>query len=1637
MASFNVTAVDVVDLDAMNITDTFPEASSFDLDMSSSYNHSYTDSFSGIPAAQQALWDDGQLTMNTSRIQYAIATSPMSSFNNSANTSFNQGFLPSPSASSSNPSGRHLQVPSASPHQHHLHHQHHLQRTLYHQQGHALHPLAQQLDYDIESNYSRHTGEGARSGGEDDSFQPAWETAKDRENGAGSGLPSGIMTPNNFDLDHRDESPLLLYQDSVEANLSRGEGNSLSLFARLGNESELSYDLFKEELDAEETRDRSRLLGLDPSDPLLLSSSPFPGMSQDNSPLRVSTVPNMPTAFGPPPPGSQISQQQQPFRNEIFDKEFMASLRTPLVPQPPPPLESALKKQHFFDDLHKIPEPVYNYENTIDIVRHKSHDDGPAAHPSQLLKDTETGGSSKTENEAYKQALKSFFDSLKVADPIKTPHKFAPQPLPILWNEPKLRSKKLPNLDLDDYNKKSSTSSPTTSAFSPALSTLSAASAATQAAMTTLSKVRSAKAMAESNSSGIENGSKTGLGSSKGSMAHAALSSTLDTPAPAPASAPGPPLTLAPEPLPTSQSSKHASTSSSPPQNRVVPGFGLAGLEKESNQGPPDPMMTPNAEISGSANHHNRHQPPVLPASALSSSSLASLASSTGSVARRGSIRRPESGVTLPSETQNAPFSTPLGSGTTYTTTASGTIKLRPSPLALRSTNVDVDNGFAVGDMGESGHERPFSGAEDENEYLSRQLRPPAAINPSRLPGAGGPALRKRGPLNQDMFQQQDSAGTTTETGSDLQEGPYQPQDKDLTKPSSTTTMPASAQQVQQLQQQESMTGSATISRRGSARLSANILPESLTALNNHAMFEEQAHRRNSEQLQLQVQPQQQTKFSDGGLPTPTSATTVAVLPTTTTAAVSSSVTSPPTAVMTDTAALATPTTATTTTAATLSLPTPSSAASIDHKIPSVGGVGTTQSLGRNFAARYGRSGSGSSASSAGGGDTGSHMNDPMGTNSPTTPTTATTGLGIGGVNPYGTLTGSRAARQGLMSGHSQNRSSLGAGATSPSLQRMYSEEGPTSGTGGSPYSKLPPTPTSTSPPRSTNSNGGGYESRFGSTGIAAGSKLQSPLTSTTSRTTTGLRTSPPGSTPSSNLGTPSRRSSQQLRYSQGSLEDYVVDGLGASAGSPEYAPHPPAPSRQLQPRPSQLRERHGGQYRQQESLGAAAAMAYGVQDRYGAEDAQEDDYATYDDYYETASYQSPTSGHDTYSSRPSSMRLATAGHYRRSSRELGGMLPRLTMPTAGTHVNGGYEYGNVDLETSPTTPTAAPHSMRRPPLPMSMTSPSAGLSLNSRRVSTASSTGAGTNSLLPSMMGLPTSGRPGSSSGTGLGIATGPSPGTGVGLGVSGLYQPSVQRSTSLYTTSGATLGRAAASRVTASLMDDQQQQQQLSGVPPRRVTSMYSSATSSGSGIGSGSGSISGGSMRRGSGIQYSSAGASSRRGVSDSIYGGGHRPYNNGGEMDDGYGGDEGDEGEDYVRVFNPSRPAVSRPTTDYMSSSSINYRSGSISSIASGTSTVTGIPSAHGGGGGSAYYSPIAPTRKSSLNAYAPGPGYVRSGSGSSVGSNVTGGPKSMRSQGKLGQRPYSQDMGMAMPGPSRGMSMSGGSSGAAGGGQYSS
>ncbi|KAK3821348.1 MAG: hypothetical protein J3Q66DRAFT_150743 [Benniella sp.] len=201
-----------------------------------------------------------------------------------------------------------------------------------------------------------------------------------------------------------------------------------------GIESDLSCDLFKEEINADETRDHS----------------------------RVEQHPGMVDAAGNPL--GQINGILPRGKNEIFSQEFMAALRAPLITTTPPQLESS-KGRNLLEGLHVVP-PVANVslseEEIRNIVRN-SQQQKQQQQQQQQERLQEIANDAKKEKspeekardkEIYQAARKSFLDSLKMADPIKTPHKFAPLPLPIMWNDPKIRSRALPSFELSDYREK-------------------------------------------------------------------------------------------------------------------------------------------------------------------------------------------------------------------------------------------------------------------------------------------------------------------------------------------------------------------------------------------------------------------------------------------------------------------------------------------------------------------------------------------------------------------------------------------------------------------------------------------------------------------------------------------------------------------------------------------------------------------------------------------------------------------------------------------------------------------------------------------------------------------------------------------------------------------------------------------------------------------------------------------------------------------------------------------------------------------------------------------------------------------------------------------------------------------------------
>jgi hypothetical protein len=210
-SSFNYTP-DVVDFEAMNITDMFPEQSSFSFDLS----NSYSDSISGIPLAQQALWDDGQLTLpNSSRVFNS------SSLSSSVNSSINYGH---PQQQQQQQQSQHLRVPSSS--HHGRHHPHPLSQQY---QG---SPLRGDDGYLGGSQDDEDDGGGYDVHGDESSGHLAWmDDTKDQQ---------GMMLHYN-DQERRDEQHLQFLQDIGAGSLSRGD--SISLFDEL-NDGKLLCFLF-------------------------------------------------------------------------------------------------------------------------------------------------------------------------------------------------------------------------------------------------------------------------------------------------------------------------------------------------------------------------------------------------------------------------------------------------------------------------------------------------------------------------------------------------------------------------------------------------------------------------------------------------------------------------------------------------------------------------------------------------------------------------------------------------------------------------------------------------------------------------------------------------------------------------------------------------------------------------------------------------------------------------------------------------------------------------------------------------------------------------------------------------------------------------------------------------------------------------------------------------------------------------------------------------------------------------------------------------------------------------------------------------------------------------------------------------
>ncbi|KAF9137069.1 hypothetical protein BG015_002854 [Linnemannia schmuckeri] len=690
-SSFNYTP-DVVDIEAMNITDMFPEQSSFSFDMS----NSYSDSISGIPLAQQALWDDGQLTLpNSSRVFNS------SSLSSSVNSSINYGH---PQQQQQHQS-QHLRVPSSSSH----HGRHH----------HQPHPLSQQYQG------SPLRGDGGYLGGsQDDEDDGGYDVHGDESSGHLAWMDDtkdqqGIMLHYN-DQERRDEQHLQFLQDIGAGSVSRGD--SISLFDELNDASELSCDLFKEQIDIDETRDQSRL--------------PFEHHTLNTH--------------------SQSNNAGGHLENEIFDREFMASLNAP-PPSSFSPMDSSAfnnpqsniirrNPNNILDGLHSIPVPVLDHDESIHLGqrKHGSRYDG-----------SERSGTGET----YQRALKSFFDSLKVADPIKTPHKFAPQPLPILWNEPKIRPKNLPSFNLADYKDVAKATMPlgTPTSLPPFKSTTTANGTdgtAFKSAATGLSNGLNGNTNRDSFSSSPTNTH------SMPNSAHSSPLSSISTSPPTAGIRSKMPLADPKTPTPTTYTSKltyspmQDKEPESPQQQQLSPTTGEQRVRSKRR--------------STILNPHLAFDPTIPPAERAAADEVTTPSTPRGTLERRSTLQQ----------------------------------AVRPKVSASEDPKSDEDTGA--------------------NGQQPQQQGTIGKASPTTISGFRGPVVRKRRSLHQDMFINDDGQGADCKQADQEQQQHYPKEDF------------FDGAQGQQQHQDEAL------AHRSSRPQSMNILPESLTSVNNHAFHQEE-----------------------------------------------------------------------------------------------------------------------------------------------------------------------------------------------------------------------------------------------------------------------------------------------------------------------------------------------------------------------------------------------------------------------------------------------------------------------------------------------------------------------------------------------------------------------------------------------------------------------------------------------------------------------------------------------------------------------------------------------------------------------------------------------------------------------------
>ncbi|KAF9297570.1 hypothetical protein BGZ88_009603 [Linnemannia elongata] len=733
-SSFNYTP-DVVDFEAMNITDMFPEQSSFSFDMS----NSYSDSISGIPLAQQALWDDGQLTLpNSSRVFNS------SSLSSSVNSSINYGHPQQQQLS------QHLRVPTSSSH----HGRHHLQP----------HPLSQQYQ-----GSPLRGDDGYLGGSQDDEDEGGHDFHGDESSGHLAWMDDtkdqqGIMLHYN-DQERRDEQHLQFLQDIGAGSVSRGD--SISLFDELNDASELSCDLFKEQINIDETRDQSRL--------------PFEHHTLNTH--------------------SQFNNAAGHLENEIFDREFMASLNAPPSASSFSHMDpsSAFNNNtqgnivrrnpnNILDGLHSIPAPELNHDESIHLGqrKHGSRYDG-----------SERSGTGET----YQKALKSFFDSLKVADPIKTPHKFAPQPLPILWNEPKIRSKNLPSFNLADYKELAKATMPpgTPTSLPPFKPTTTAnrtnGAASKSTAATGLSNRLNGNTNRDSFSS-----SPTNTHSIPNS-AHSSPLSSISTSPPTAGIRSRMPLADSKTPTAATYTSKLTYPPSqpqdkepgSPQQQQLSPTTGEQRVRSKRR--------------STILNPHLAFDPTIPPAERTATEEVKTPTTPRGTLERRSTLQQ----------------------------------TVRPKV---------------------SEHEDPRSD-EDAGSNEQQQQGTVSKAGSTMMSGLRGPVIRKRRSLHQDMFVNDNGQEADfNQAGHEQQQPNHQPKEDFADQ----------AEDQQQQQQDEAL------ARRGSRPQSMNILPESLTSVNNHAFHhEETAKVERVERTRRLSEEERHTENFPNDAPAPTSPSAAAL----------------------------------------------------------------------------------------------------------------------------------------------------------------------------------------------------------------------------------------------------------------------------------------------------------------------------------------------------------------------------------------------------------------------------------------------------------------------------------------------------------------------------------------------------------------------------------------------------------------------------------------------------------------------------------------------------------------------------------------------------------------------------------------